>query len=342
MPNELTPSPGSDRMRALLAQAHGGPKVLAIEQVAARQPAPGEVLIEVSDVGINFIDVYQREGIYPGDAPFIMGNEGAGVVTQVGAEVDTFAPGQLVAWPMHRGSAAEQVCIPAASVVSVPEGVSAPLAAASMLQGLTAHYLTRSTHVIEPGQVALVHAAAGGVGQLLVQMITAAGAVVIATAGTEAKCEIARQLGAQTAINYTGLTPEALTQAVREAAPDGVDVVYDGVGQATFEASLASLKPRGLLVLFGASSGQVPPLDLQRLNTGGSLYVTRPSLGHYIASPDELRWRSSEIFQALGSGSLTVSVGGQWPLDQAAQAYAALEGRTSTGKLLLSLRPDTQ
>jgi NADPH2:quinone reductase len=235
---------------------------------------------------------------------------------------------------MSLGSAATQVLVQADQVVPVPDGVDGETAAAVMLQGMTAHYLVTDTYAVRPGTWALVHAAAGGVGQLLTQLVVGRGGRVVATAGSADKCRLARERGAEVAIDYGAV--DDLAAAVREATDGrGVDVVYDGVGAATFEASLDSLRPRGLLALYGAASGPVPPFDLQRLNTKGSLFVTRPSLGHYIATREELLWRAGEVLAAVADGSLTVEIGGRYPLEEASSAYEALESRASTGKLLL-------
>ncbi|RKT78329.1 NADPH2:quinone reductase [Terracoccus luteus] len=311
----------------------GDRSVLQVREQPVAPPGSGEVQVEVAAAGVNFIDVYKRQGVYPVQTPFVLGEEGAGTVTAVGDGVDGLAVGDRVAWCMAGGSMATVVNQPASALVPVPDGIGLELAAAAMLQGLTAHYLVTSTHEVKAGETALVHAAAGGVGQLLVQMVTARGATVVATAGTDEKLEIARRLGAQHLVNYS--ETDDLAAAVRQVAPDGVDVVFDGVGRSTFDASLASLRPRGLMVLFGGASGQVPPFDLQRLNGAGSLFVTRPTLAHYIADRAEYEWRAREVLGALADGSLTLEVGGRYPLDRAADAYAALEGRESTGKLVL-------
>lgn len=301
-----------------------GPDQMELREVPVAAPGPDEEQVAVVAIGVNFIDVYQRQGVYDVPRPFVLCSEGAGVT----------AGGDRVAWAQHLGSGAGIVDIPRSALVPVPEGVDLEVAAASMLQGLTAHYLITSTYPVGPETTALVHAAAGGVGRLLVQWITAKGGTVIATAGSPEKCRIAEQLGASATIDYTAV--DDVAAAVREATGGrGVDVAYDGVGKATFEASLASLRPRGMLVLFGGASGQVPPFDLQRLNAAGSLFVTRPSLGAYIADPDEYAWRTRELFAAIEDGTLEIHVGGRYPLAQAAQAYADLEGRRSTGKLLL-------
>ncbi|GGL30060.1 quinone oxidoreductase [Phycicoccus endophyticus] len=318
---------------ALLVPRSGGTDVLVVEERPAPEPGPGEVLVEVAAVGVNFVDVYQREGVYPMETPFVAGNEAAGTVLATGEGVTGLEPGARVAWAMTVGSAARHVAVPADQVVPVPDEVGLETAAAVMLQGMTAHYLTASTYPVTPGTLALVHAAAGGVGQLLVQLVRARGGVVVATAGGPDKCATAARMGADHVIDYRAVDDPAA--AVRDAAGRGVDVAYDGVGRDTFDASLAALRPRGVLALFGAASGQVPPLDLQRLNTGGSLFVTRPSLAHYLASREELLWRAGEVLGAVADGSLEVAVGGRYPLRDAPQAYADLESRRTQGKLLL-------
>ncbi|KRE62106.1 quinone oxidoreductase [Nostocoides sp. Soil756] len=319
---------------ALVVSRPGGRDVLTVEDRPAGRPGDGELLVEVSAVGVNFIDVYQREGVYPMQTPFVSGNEGAGTVVEVGAGVDGFAVGDRVAWPQSLGSAARYSVQPASRVVHVPGGVDLDDAAAVMLQGLTAHYLVRSTFAVEEGTVALIHAAAGGVGQLLVQMVKRLGGTVVATAGGAEKCETARSRGADHVIDYRCV--DDLTAAIAEATGGrGVDVAYDGVGKDTFDASLASLRLRGTLALFGASSGQVPPFDIQRLNAGGSLFLTRPSLGHHLRDRAELEWRADEVFGQVADGSLQIAIGGRYDLRDAAQAYEDLEGRRTQGKLLL-------
>lgn len=319
--------------RGVFVREHGERDVLEVRDYDVAAPGPGEVQVRVAAAGVNFIDVYKRQGVYPGGTPFVLGEEGAGTVTAVGDGVDGFAVGDRVAWCNATGSLTTLATVPARLAVPVPDGVDLETAAAAMLQGLTAHYLVNSTYAAGPGDLALVHAAAGGVGQLLVQLLVAKGATVVATAGSDEKLTVARELGAEHTINYS--TTDDLAAAVREAAGRGVDVVYDGVGRATFDASLDSLGPRGLMVLFGGASGQVPPFDLQRLNRGGSLFVTRPSLGHYIADRAELEWRAQEILGAIADGSLRIEIGGRWPLEEVADAYEALESRRTTGKLLL-------
>jgi NADPH:quinone reductase len=323
-------------MRAVMVPRHGGADVLEVQQVPVPEPVGGQLLVEVAASGVNFIDVYRREGIYPTDPPFVLGSECAGRVVALGPEGAEFAVGDLVA-SAATASGSHTACtlIDADQAVPVPDSVAPELAAAAMLQGMTAHYLTVSTYPVGPDTVALVHAAAGGAGQLIVQFAKRAGARVIGTVGSEAKEAIARGAGADEVIRYDGLDTDELAAAVRDAAGGGVHVVYDGVGKATFDASLASLRPRGMLVLFGGASGQVPPFDLQRLNSGGSLYVTRPTLVHYTADREELRWRAAEVLGAIGGGDLHISIGGRYGLDDAQQAYRDLESRHTTGKLLV-------
>ncbi|MEO5608916.1 MAG: quinone oxidoreductase [Ornithinibacter sp.] len=319
---------------ALVVTRAGGGEVLEVQDLAAGTPGPGQVLVEVAAAGVNFIDVYQREGVYPMPTPFVSGNEGAGVVVELGSDVRGVVIGDRVAWPQTLGSTSRYAVVPAGMVVVVPAALDLERAAAVMLQGLTAHYLTTSTYAVGTGTLALVHAAAGGVGQLLVQMVKNRGGVVVATAGSPEKCATAASLGADHVIPYREV--DDLSAEVRRVTGGrGVDVAYDGIGKDTFDASLASLRPRGTLALFGGASVQVPPFDLQRLNTGGSLFVTRPTLGHHLATREELEWRAGEVLGAVSDGSLRVEVGGRYPLAEAATAYADLEGRRSQGKLLL-------
>ncbi len=328
-------------MRAVVVTAPGGREVLEVQELDRPAPGPGQLLVEVAASGINFIDVYRRQGVYPMETPFVLGEEFAGHVVEVGVGVeggagfDDVAVGDAVAAANIPGvgSHATHVVVDAAKAVPVPDSVPLDIAAAAMLQGMTAHYLVNSTYPLHAGETALVHAAAGGLGQLLVQLAKAKGARVIATAGSAAKIAIARERGADEAIRYDEV--DDLAAAIRTLAPDGVDVAYDSVGQATFDASLASLRPRGLLALVGGSSGQVPPFDIQRLNRGGSLFLTRPTLGHYIATRDELLGRARDVFAAITDGLLRVQIGGTYGLDDAARAYDDLESRRSTGKLLI-------
>lgn len=319
---------------ALVVTRHGGPEVLEVQEREVPAPGPGEALVEVAACGVNFVDAYQREGIYPTEPPYVQGVEAAGTVRAVGEDA-AVAVGDRVAWSMTPGLHAGMVIADAQKLLPVPDGVDLETAAAATLQGMTAHALITDVYRVGEGTVALVHAAAGGVGQLLTQMIVSRGGHVIATAGSAAKLEIARSRGAAETINYAEV--DDLTGAVRAAAErlGGVHVAYDGVGKATFDHSLASLRPRGTMVLFGGASGQVPPFDLQRLNAGGSLFVTRPSLAHFIAEREELLMRGREVFADIDAGRLDIAIGGRFAFDQAAEAYRALEGRTTTGKVLL-------
>jgi NADPH:quinone reductase len=323
-------------MRAIVVTAPGGPDVLAVLTLPEPQPGPGQVLVRVGASGINFVDVYQRSGAYQLPTPFTLGTEGAGEVVRLGEGVSTLAPGDRVAWSMWLGSHAEYAAVPAERLVRIPEGVSDADAAAVLLQGMTAQYLTATTYPVEKGDLVLVHAAAGGAGLLLTQLATARGGRVVGTVSTEEKAELATAAGAERIVMYTQV-PD-LTAALREATGGaGFAVAYDGVGRDTFDHSLASLRPRGMLVLYGAASGPVPPVDLQRLNAAGSLFVTRPSLAHYIRDRAELDWRAGEVFAAVATGALRVRIGGTYPLEEARQAYEALESRATTGKLILTL-----
>ena len=322
--------------RALTVPRHGDSSVLEVQEVQVGPPGDGEAHVEVAAVGVNFIDVYQRQGVYQVQTPFVSCSEGAGTVVALGPGVTDLAVGDRVAWGQGLGAAGSVVNRPAESLVPVPDGLDLEVAAAAMLQGMTAHYLVNSTYAVGPGTVALVHAAAGGVGQLLVQMVTAKGGTVIATAGSDAKLEIARGLGASAAINYRAA--DDLAAEVRKAnGGNGVHVVYDGVGKSTFDASLASLRPRGTMVLFGGASGQVPPFDIQRLNSGGSLFLTRPTLGNYTATREELLERGTSVLGDIAAGRLALEIGGSYPLEDAATAYDDLEARRTTGKLILTL-----
>lgn len=309
----------------------GGPEVLEVAEIEVRAPEAGELLVDVAAAGVNYIDCYQRQGTYPIELPFVLGMEGSGTVAAVGADVTEFAPGDRVAWQGSLGSYASRKVVPASIAVKVPEGVSLETAAATMLQGITAHYLVASTYQVKPGDDVLVHAAAGGVGLLLVQLAKARGARVIATVSTEEKAKLAREAGADEVIGY-----EDFAKATRDLTGGvGVDVVYDGVGKDTYEGSLASLKIRGLLALFGASSGPVPPINPQALNSGGSLYLTRPTSGHYVRTREELDWRAKELFDAIIAGELNIRIGGTYPLADTRRAHEDLQARRTTGKLLL-------
>jgi NADPH:quinone reductase len=327
---------GSEQTHALVVTRHGGPEVLEVQQRPMPEPGPGQVVVRVAAAGVNFIDVYQRTGGYPIETPFVLGGECAGTVAAVGADVSDISVGEVVATADASGAMAGAVAVAADKVVSVPDGVGADVAAAAMLQGMTAHYLVSSTYPVRAGDAVLVHAAAGGVGQLLVQLAKARGARVVATVGSAEKADIARSLGADEVIRYDEVDgSHELAAAVRDASGGGVQVAYDGVGKATFDASLGSLRRRGMMALFGASSGPVPPIDPQRLNSAGSLFLTRPTLKHYTGTREELLWRAGEILAAIADGSLTIAIGGRYPLADAAEAYRALESRRTTGKLLL-------
>ncbi|GAA1649856.1 quinone oxidoreductase family protein [Georgenia ruanii] len=325
-------------MRAIHATEAGGPEVLSVVDMPEPHARPGELVVRLAAAGVNFRDTYERSGVYPMPFPHVPGAEGAGTVTAVGEGVTDVAVGDRVAWADARASYAEQVLVPAAAALPVPDGLDLETAAALPLQGMTAHYLVASTFPLGPGQTALLTAAAGGVGLLLTQMATARGARVIGLVGSREKEVLAREAGAAEVVRYTeldDLTAE-LPGIVRELTGGaGVDVAYDGVGRTTFDASLASLRRRGMLVLFGGASGQVPPFDLQRLNSVGSAFVTRPKLADYVADREELLWRAGEVFGAAVAGRLTVRVGARFPLAEARQAHEALEGRGTTGKVLL-------
>jgi NADPH2:quinone reductase len=320
-------------MLAIQVDQPGGPEVLKVADLPVPVCGPDQLLVELAFSGVNFIDIYQRQGIYPMPSPYVPGLEGSGVVVEVGSSVQGFSAGDKVAWPSSLGSYSQVHAVNAASVVRVPEGVSLDVACAAMLQGMTAHYLIASLYEIKPGDTALVHAAAGGVGQLLCQMISNRGATVIGTASTAEKAEIARTAGASQIIRYDS---EDVAEKAKELTNGiGVDVVYDGVGQATFEGSLTSLKRRGMMALFGGASGMVPPFDLQALSRMGSLFVTRPTLADYIAGPGEMQWRADEIFSEHQDGKLNFAIGKTYPLQDASQAHSDLAARKTTGKLLL-------
>jgi NADPH2:quinone reductase len=314
-------------MRAVVFDEFGDQSVLQVRDVPDPEPGPDEVLVLVEASGVNFIDVYQRSGAYQVKLPFTLGSEGAGTVLSFGDAVQGFAPGDRVAWASVPGSHAEQAVVPAHRLVPVPDGITTEQAAAAMLQGMTAHYLTRDSYAVRAGDTVLVHAAAGGMGRLLTRIVTHLGGRVVATAGTEEKRGIARADGAVRAVAYG----EAL-EAVR-AVSDGAAVVYDGVGKDTFDISLAALRPRGALVLFGAASGKVPPFDPLRLMEG-SYSLTRPTLGHFIAERHELLERAETLFGWISDGVVEIATE-RFALDAVRDAYAALEGRRTTGKLLI-------
>jgi NADPH2:quinone reductase len=318
--------------KAIVAAAPGGPEVLQLREVDTPQPGPGQLLVKVAAAGVNFVETYERSGVYNVPFPYTPGSEAAGTVEAVGAGVDGFAPGDRVAFAEGDRTYAEYTVVSAEAALPVPAGVNDDVAAAIPLQGMTAHYLINSSFRVQPGQTVLTHAGAGGVGLILTQLLKAKGARVITTVSTDEKEELARSAGADEVLRY-----DDFARKVHQlTAGTGVDVVYDGVGKATFDGSLASLRTRGMLVLFGGASGQVPPFDLQRLNHAGSLFVTRPKLADHLLTPQERRWRSSELFDAVLSGRLEIRIGRTYSLAEAAQAHEDLQARRTTGKLLLA------
>ncbi|WP_434618935.1 quinone oxidoreductase family protein [Arthrobacter sp. A5] len=321
----------SENMKAIVVTETGGPDVLRAADVPMPLAGPGELLIKVAASGVNFIETYQRSGHYAIDLPYTPGSEAAGSIVAVGDGVEDFAVGQRVATAEGRSTYAEFTVVEAAKALQVPDGVSDDVAAALPLQGMTAHYLINSSYHVEPGQTVLTHAGAGGVGLLLIQLLKDRGARVISTVSTDEKEALARGAGADEVLRYDGF-PERV-RAITDGT--GVDVVYDGVGKNTFDGSLKALRLRGTLVLYGAASGPVPPFDLQRLNAGGSLSITRPKLGDFLQNPQERRWRSQEVFTAAATGKLEVRIGARYPLAEAAQAHTDLQARKTTGKVLL-------
>jgi NADPH2:quinone reductase len=319
--------------QAIFVSRHGGPEVLELRAHDPGAPLAGQVRVRVEAAGVNFIDTYLRAGAYPRQPPFVLGLEGAGTIEAVGEGVADLKPGQRVAWAQVASSYAQVVNAPASALIAIPDGVGTDLAAAAMLQGMTADYLVYGVRETEPGDIALVHAAAGGTGQLLVQMLKRAGARVIGTCSTQDKAALARDAGADEVILYT--EQDFVSEARALTQGRGVDVVYDSVGQSTFDGSLKALRPRGMLVLFGQSSGAVPPVDLQRLNQHGSLFVTRPSLAHYVASREELAMRAGAVLDAIQDGTLKVRIDQAFPLADAAAAHRHLEARATRGKVLL-------
>lgn len=316
---------------AIVAAHAGGPEVLELTETDVPDPGPGQLLVKVAASGVNFIETYQRGGIYPVDFPFTPGSEAAGEVVAAGTGVTGFSTGDRVATAEGSASYAQYMLIDSDKALPVPEGISDHAAAALPLQGMTAHYLINSTFEVKAGQTVLTHAGAGGVGLLLTQLLKAKGARVITTVSSDEKESLARKAGADEVLGYEGLLPN-----INElTGGTGVDVVFDGVGKSTFDDSLASLRTRGTLVLFGGASGPVPEFDLQRLNAGGSLYVTRPKLADYLLDATERRWRSTELFNAVLSGDLSVSIGAAYPLADAAGAHRDLQARKTTGKVLL-------
>jgi NADPH2:quinone reductase len=320
-------------MKAIQIQENGGPEVLQLAELPIPVPGPGQVLIRVEAIGVNFIEIYFRKGVYKSPLPFTPGSEAAGTVEEVGQGVTGFAPGESVASTSILGSYAEYALVNAAQLVKVPDGLAPEKAAAAMLQGMTAHYLAYSTYPLKAGDTALVHAGAGGVGLLLTQVAARLGVRVLTTVSSREKAELSLQAGASDVILYSEQDFE--TEVKRLTSGKGVDVVYDSVGKATFEKSLNCLRPRGLLALFGASSGPVPPFELAQLAGKGSLYITRPSLWHYLATRSELEWRAGEVLSWAAKGELKLRTEHIYPLTEAAQAQADLEARKTTGKILL-------
>ena len=320
-------------MKAIRIHAPGGPEALTFDDVPEPTPGAGQVLVKLAAAGVNFIDVYFRNGMYKAPLPLTLGLEGAGVVTAVGTGVTDVKVGDTGAWTGVPGSYAQMAVVPADRLVKLPPGVDPKVGAAAMLQGLTAHYLVRSSYPLKKGDTCLVHAAAGGMGLLLCQMGKMLGATVIGTVSTEEKAALAKGAGAEHVILYSQQDFEP--EVKRITGGRGVDVVYDGVGASTFDKSLSCLRPRGYMILFGAASGPVPPLDLQVLNVRGSLFLQRPSLNHHIAAREELLQRAGEVLGWIKDGKIKLRIEHQFPLAQAAEAHKALEGRKTTGKILL-------
>ncbi|TSD95314.1 quinone oxidoreductase [Skermania sp. ID1734] len=319
-------------MRAIQVSELGGPEVLCPVEVPEPACGANQVLVRTDAIGVNYIDTYIRTGAYPRELPYIPGSEGTGVVTEVGADVTDLKVGDRVAWAEAEGSYAEIVAVDAANAVPVPDAVGKPEAASALLQGMTAHYLLNSVYNAQHGDTVLVHAGAGGVGLMLTQLAAARGIRVITTVSTDEKEALSKEAGAWQVLRYG----DDLADEVRKLTDgEGVAVAYDGVGAATFEASLASVRIRGMVALFGSASGKVPPFDLQRLNAAGSLFVTRPTLAHYTRTAEELRWRAGDVFNALADGTLRVRVGATYPLADAARAHRDLEGRKTTGSIVL-------
>jgi NADPH2:quinone reductase len=323
-------------MYAIEVEHTGGPEVLALVEKPSRSPGPGEVSIKAEAIGVNFVDTYFRTGLYPHELPFVLGTEVAGTVAAVGEGVTAPRVGQRVATADAVGAYAEYCVAPADLVALVPDAVSSEVAAAAILKGMTAHLLIKSAYPLQSGDTVLLHAGAGGVGLILTQWATSIGAQVITTASTAHKADLSRRAGAVQVLGYPD-DPQQFGAQVRElTGGEGVAAVYDGVGKSTFDASLASLAIRGTLVLFGASSGPVPPLEPQRLNAAGSVYLTRPSRPHFIRTREEFLWRTDQLLDAVAVGVITVTVSGRYPLKDAAQAHRDLEGRKTVGSIVLT------
>lgn len=321
-------------MKAIRVHETGGPEKLIFDEIPAPAPGPGQARVKVHAVGVNFIDIYYRAGLYKTTLPFTLGMEAAGVVDAVGENVTGVTRGERVAYAMNLGAYAEYAVVPEWKLVNLPEKISFEMGAAAMLQGMTAHYLCQSAFPLQRGQTALIHAAAGGVGLLLIQIAKMIGARVIGTVSTDEKEMLAREAGADHVIRYDIRDFEAEVKNITQGR--GVDVVYDSVGRTTFEKSLNSLKRRGMMVLFGQSSGPVPPVDLSILNAKGSLYVTRPGIAHYTATPEELELRACDILEWISDDKLKLRIDQTFPLQEAAEAHRALEGRQTKGKILLT------
>jgi len=320
-------------MKIIQISKTGGPEELKLVDAPIPSPGPKQALVKIGAAGVNFIDVYFRIGLYPAPLPFTPGNEGAGIIEAVGPEVTDFKVGDRVAWGMFRGSYAEYACVPTASLVHLPDSVDYQTGAAAMLQGMTAHYLSHSSFPLKKGDTCLIHAAAGGAGRLLVQMAKMLGATVYGTAGTDEKAAIAKSAGADEVIVYT--LQDFVAEVKALTGGKGVDVVYDSVGVSTFLKGLDLIRPRGMMVLFGQSSGAVPPFDPSILNQKGSLFLTRPSLAHHCLTREELNWRAGDVLGWIGSGKLELRIHKTYPLADAGQAHSDLEGRGTAGKLLL-------
>ena len=322
-------------MHAIEVAQTGGPEVLRYVEKPKPAPGPGEVLIEADAIGVNYIDTYFRSGLYPREVPFVLGTEVCGTVAAVGDDVAAIKPGDRVVTANAAGAYAQFCTAPADFVAYVPDAVQSDAVASALLKGMTAHYLIKSVYAVQPRDFLLVHAGAGGVGLILTQWATSLGARVITTASTPDKAELSRQAGAVEVLDYPE-DPAEFGATIRDmTSGHGVAAVYDGVGKTTFDASLASLAVRGTLALFGASSGPVPPVDPQRLNAAGSVYLTRPNLAHFTRTADEFAWRAGELLDAIADGSITITVGGHYPLAEAERAHRDLQGRKTTGSIVL-------
>lgn len=330
--NTFQPTPEAETMKAVLVQEPGGPEVLQVTDVPVPEPGGGEVLVRTEAIGVNYIDVYYRTGVYPQTLPFVPGDEASGVIAAVGPGVRGLTVGHRVAWTAPGGTYAEYALVDSAVAVPVPDGVPAEVAASALAQGMTAHYLAFSIWTLHEGDTVLVHAGAGGVGLLLTQFLAQQGVRVITTVSSPEKADLSRAAGAVEVLGYGDDVPARVRELTNG---EGAAVVFDGVGASTFEGSLASVRPRGLVALFGAASGAVPPLDPQRLNTAGSVYLTRPSIGDFLRDRDELLWRAGDVFDGIADGTLRVHVGTTFSLGDACEAHRSLEARLTTGAVVL-------